>query len=254
MFAGVLVEYEVDCRDVGDEDVLETDGHLHIRVGVHVEGQPDIGTALRGSDLALREGTVAVQLEGLVEVDIGIGVERRDIDLVALGKVEDPVVGAIRQAAFRRVQIHELVAASAASQVVEISTAIDLVIASAAVDVVKAGAAEERVVALVAGHGVVEFVACAGDIVGAAQGQIFEVAAQGKGGQGRDDRVSACTSILSDHVADALDIVSIVALAADHRVGALFAVEDVVTTEGGDNVLVVVAVHDVGNFIASAVG
>ena len=104
----------------------------------------------------------------------------------------------------------------------------------------------------IACDGVVAGVAGAVDVVGAerVKAETFEVGPQGVG-DGADDFIDVGRrAALRDHVGDIVDVVRVVALAADEAVGAGAAVQVVVAVVAGQGVVAGLAVQAVAARIA----
>ena len=127
--------------------------------------------------------------------------------------------------------------------------------AAVAKEVVVAAAASENIDVVISADGVVQ--AIAGAIDGADRirhVQVLQVGTQHIAGASLEiDRVSALASGFDDHVAGHVEVVRIIADAADHGVGATPAIEVVVTAAAGEGVDVVISVDVVVQAIAGAI-
>src|SRR5262249_20413709 len=119
------------------------------------------------------------------------------------------------------------------------------VVAGAALHHVGAAAAVERIVAGVAGEEVGGTVAEAVDVAAAQQHQCVDIGGERVEDGGGDD-VVARIGAFGHHVSDIVDVVGVVARAADHGIGAGAAVEGVIAVAAVHAVAEVAALDEVG--------
>jgi len=157
--SGVVVDIELEEHVWGDVHGLGVEGRYH-------------GLA----DLAGREDAVGVESEMLVAAEKGVGVDRRDVDVIAT-EVEDHVARVGSRAAIRcRVELEDVVAViapeivgtQAADERVSVLGAVKRVVAIAALDPVGAAVAPELVGDRAADQGVIVF--GAGQVLDVLQG------------------------------------------------------------------------------------
>ena len=156
-------------------------------------------------------------------VDIGAAVERQVLD-IRRERISD-----------RRLDQINAVAAAFDDHVGGIVDNIGIV-ARPARHPVRAGRAVEQIVATVPGQRIVQRVARHGDMIRPGQRQCLDIGRQRIAYRGVD-RVHALAGLLDHHVAGIVDNIAVVASAADHRIGAGAAIQQIVATVAGQNVV-----------------
>ena len=149
-----------------------------------------------------------------------------DVDAVAVAAVEvgDSVVPAIHTE-------HEDVRAQTARQVV---------VPGAAVDAVGVVIADDRIVQAVTAA-IARF---------ARQDEVFDIVAEGVGNRGMDD-VRPLSGMFEDAIMAIVDVIAIVALAADHTVGASATIDRVVAAEAEKDIVAAVAIKHIAEMVAT---
>ncbi len=113
--------------------------------------------------------------------------------------------------------------------------------ARAAIQRIVAAEARERIVAGATDDAVVRGVADAGEIARPDEGQVFEIGRQREGIQSRLDGIGSAARPFNQHIAQAVDDIGVVAIAADHAVIAGAAIERVVAVVSNQRVVVTAA-------------
>ena len=191
------------------------------------------------------------QVGEIDEVAAGQPVEIDDqIESVETARVEDEAVaaGAARQG----------VGAGAGPQQVGAVAAEQLIVAFESRQGVVAEQPAQHVVAVIAVDGVGQAIARAVDVAGADLQQVLQVGAQGVGQAGGHPVRSAVRAGFRDLVADVVEVVGVVAVAAGHAVGAAAARQLVGAVVPGQRVVAVVARQEVvagvaGDLVAEVV-
>src|SRR5258708_251493 len=128
----------------------------------------------------------------------------------------------------------------------------DAVIARTGGDVVVPRALDQRVGSPSTNEPVAAVVAGAREVADAAIGQVLGIGAQRVRAKCRDNGVGAFARVFADHIAGVVDVIGVVAGAADHGVGARAAVERVVAGKPNQRIGATIADQVIVRRIAGA--
>src|SRR6185369_5476418 len=189
---------------------------------------------------------VVVRLVRQVDVDDGL-----DTVVALAGRFDRLVAGAADQIQVTAGAAHHRVVAGAAREQVIAGAADQGVVAVIANELVIAAPAIQDIAVGIADHLVPQFVADAtGPTGGVENQQVLDVRAQRIARKGRADPICSLAGVLNDLVTRVIDIIGIVAFAADHDIVADAALQQIIALTADQGVVALVAEQAVVAFVA----